>query len=171
MTVTLPPTLSRSAVVKLRTSASIMQLVTEGTIGYDTTYPNGWIARRIQDNPGSYFKVEDSGKAGIILSTRSPWAIPNLHNTARFPRLRVDIIADVTRDSHKRIISEDAEDRCEYVFSVVDKILHNPGNNDHAWPLNLYVQSCLRSQELEIFSYEENDHAVIGTAFYNIELV
>lgn len=59
---------------------------------------------------------EGSGLAAAVVSIEGPWARPNRHNTARFPRVAVHIYADSTRDMNGAVIRKDAEARAWAVW-------------------------------------------------------
>lgn len=168
---TLPPDLASSAVRKLRESSAAAALVADATLLVKSgIYPNGMIAQREDNSLSTPVLVEGSGKAGILISARSPWTTPNRHNTARFPRLQVEIFADCSRNAMGQVTVKDAVRRCEYIFNMIDPVFHDPGNTSHIWPLDFYVVSCIRGQDLSIMNIPDADYAVVGTAYYNVEL-
>lgn len=76
--------------------------------------------------------VEGTSSVALILSLEGPWARPNPHNTARFPRLRCDIWADPTRSANGSHYA-DAEPRALAVFDAVDTVLHRTVGMDEVW--------------------------------------
>lgn len=80
-----------------------------------------------------YALVEGSGRAAVVLREDGPWARPNAHNTARFPRLSVEIYADSTRDPSGAIAREDAEARARAVWERFQEVLHRTTAFEEVW--------------------------------------
>ena len=68
--------------------------------------------------------IETTGKAMVVISVLDGWAGANEHNTARFPRLTVDIWVDPTRNPDGSVRKKDAKIRAEAIYKVIDKYLH-----------------------------------------------
>lgn len=68
--------------------------------------------------------VEGTGAVAVVLREEGSWARPNSHNTARFPRLSVEVFADSLRDSTQAIIKRDAEARARAVWERFQAVLH-----------------------------------------------
>lgn len=167
---TLLPDLASSAVQLLRAYLPFQALVTSGLIGTDAVYPQGWVFQRTRNSPSSYRIVEGTGKCAVVLSSRGTWTAPNMHNTAKFPALQVEIFADCTRDSSAAIIAEDADRKCSQVYGVLDSLFHDVGSEtiSSPWPLGFVVASCLRSSELTISDVPEGDGSVRGIVYYAV---
>lgn len=77
--------------------------------------------------------VEGSGAAAAVLREEGSWTRPNSHNTARFPRLYVDIYADCSRDSNQTITKKDAEPRARAVWEYFQTVLHRTDAFAEIW--------------------------------------
>src|SRR5690606_35499722 len=62
-------------------------------------------------------------KAMVVIFTDGGWGANN-QNTARFPRLFVDIWANPTRNPDKSVQMKDADLKIESVYLAIDKYLH-----------------------------------------------
>lgn len=76
--------------------------------------------------------VEGSGRAGAVLSIAGAWARPNSHNTARFPRLQLEIFADPSRSSGN-IVRRDAEARAWFAWEPFNLELHRTDGFAETW--------------------------------------
>jgi hypothetical protein len=76
--------------------------------------------------------VEGSSSTAAVVSVAGAWARPNSHNTARFPRLRLELIADASRDAGL-IVRRDAESRLWAAWEPFDTELHRPMGFDETW--------------------------------------
>lgn len=78
--------------------------------------------------------VEGSGKAAAVIREEGAWARPNDHNTARFPRLSLEIFADSTRDPVTgRVVTRDAEPRARAVWERFNPIFHRVTGFSEIW--------------------------------------
>lgn len=80
--------------------------------------------------------VEGSGRAAAVLREEGAWARPNQHNTARFPRLSVEIFADATRDVNGAIARRDAEARARIVWERFQTVLNRTDGFSEIWGSN-----------------------------------
>jgi hypothetical protein len=78
-------------------------------------------------------QVEGSGKAAAVLREEGAWARPNQHNTARFPRLSLEIFADASRDMNGAVVRRDAEQRARAVWERFDAVLHRVDGFSEIW--------------------------------------
>lgn len=76
--------------------------------------------------------VETTGRAAAVLSLEGGWTRPNTHNTARFPRLKLEIFADCTR-SGVTIARRDAEARAWAAWESFDRVLHRTDAFAEVW--------------------------------------
>lgn len=77
--------------------------------------------------------VEGSGQAAAVLREEGSWARPNSHNTARFPRLSVEVFADSSRNASATIVRRDAEARARAVWERFQSFLHRPYAFSEMW--------------------------------------
>jgi hypothetical protein len=77
--------------------------------------------------------VEGSGQAAAVLREEGAWNRPNQHNTARFPRLSVEIFADSSRDATGAISRQDAEPRARIVWKQFQTVLHRVSGFSEVW--------------------------------------
>lgn len=77
--------------------------------------------------------VEGTGKAAAVLREAGGWARPNLHNTARFPRLSLEIYADSSRDAAGAVARRDAESRARAAWESFQSVLHRVDAFAEVW--------------------------------------
>ena len=88
--------------------------------------------------------VEGTGRSVAVLIQAGGWSVANRHNTARFPKLRLEIHSDSTPGAY------DAESRAHDAWEPFDKILHNPAGIDERWG-ELRVINCVRLTDPELY--------------------
>lgn len=76
--------------------------------------------------------VEGSGRVAAVVSVAGAWARPNNHNTAKFPRLRLELIADSSR-SNGIVVRRDAESRLWAAWEPFNFDLHRPIGFESLW--------------------------------------
>lgn len=156
--------LSLAAYRFLNARPEVIQLVTEGVLGSDTKYPR-WVFR--DDDGKPVREIGESGKCAIVVAHSSTWALPNPHNTAHFPTLRIIIYADHTRDATGIIIKQDASDKLKKIYRVVDSILHDPAHKHTTWG-DFRVHDCIGGSTLQIMEMPTYDGSVWAELRYNI---
>jgi len=78
--------------------------------------------------------VEGTGKAAAVLREEGAWTRPNQHNTARFPRLSLEIYADCSRESlNGPPLRDDAESRARMVWEHFQTVLHRVDGFSEVW--------------------------------------
>lgn len=89
-------------------------------LGAGNGFPT-WIFR---EQPA--FPIENTGKVALCLVQRGSWTHPNLHNTAKFPRLEVEIYADPDRGLQPSVapVNMTGADKAIAVYEVFDRHLH-----------------------------------------------
>lgn len=88
-------------------------------IGRSEKWPDGWVF--VDD---IYARIEGTQRCAIVITEDGTWTTMNAHNTLRFPRVRVDIWADPTRNSDGSVRIKDAKFKIEDVAKIVDKVMH-----------------------------------------------
>jgi len=107
-----------------------------------------------------YVDIEGTGQTAIVLREDGGWASPNQHNTARFPRLGVEIYADVPRTPRLNPARATAQDRAKAAFNVIDRIFHVPQGGQIRWGNEegtLRIVSSLRLTEPQVSAPSEGD--------------
>lgn len=140
-----------------------------GTIGSDAVWDR-WIW---EDNLNSE-EIENSQKCAIVLHTIGSWSAPNEYNTAKFPRLQIDIWGDPTRDpSTNAPTTPDAKQKVQDIFDALDPWLHQVTNGWMIWD-DLRVISSKRSSEPIYSPIADSggllNGGVMGTNYYNLTL-
>src|SRR5882724_5784247 len=75
----------------------------------------------------SYKVMTGTQACSIVVSGSGGWAGPSDQSTAEFPRLRLDIHSDPTRDSLNNVTSPViARTRAYDIYRIVDRHLHKP---------------------------------------------
>lgn len=135
-------------------------MVTDGLIGTDATAPTAtpqekidaaWVFQGLDDEGRPFRDPEGTGKAVVVLSSRSEWTTPNQHNTAAFPALQVLIYVDSTRTVGGSEIAPDALQKAQHIAKRVNARFHLVANRSEGqkWG-DMYVHSCLRSNPMDI---------------------
>jgi hypothetical protein len=70
--------------------------------------------------------VKGTSQSAIVVTTGPAWAPPNTHNTAKFPRVSIEVYSDVQRDSSGQLLVPDAEITCERILWAIDRHMHRP---------------------------------------------
>lgn len=116
-----------------------------------------------------YVDVEGTSQCAIVLREDGGWASPNNHNTARFPRLTVEVYADPPRTPRLNPAMATAPDRAKAVFDVLDRVFHIPQGGQISWGDNqerLRIVSSLRLTEPQISTVSDGDGlARLSTAY------
>lgn len=149
--------IATAAIRRLKAHPGLADLLMGGLIGTDTPagdlpakVSSAWIFQGLTDELRPYRDPENSGTAALALQARSDWAV-NLHNTARFPQLKIYVYMDSTRNSDGSVKRLDADRKARHVARVLDSVFHLPGNQevDQNWG-GLSVHSSLRDSNLSI---------------------
>lgn len=70
--------------------------------------------------------VEGTQEVACVLSTTGSWTSPNTHNTAKFPRLLVEVYADPIRDVKRSPTVYNTQQRALRVAEKISDVLHRP---------------------------------------------
>lgn len=108
--------------------------------------------------------IEGTALAAAVLSPAQGWAPPNRHNTAEFPRLRIEIYQDSSSADVR-----DAEDRAHDLWETFNKLLHVPRGMAEMWgPVR--VIGAHRVSEPELFPVTDQESVALLTCDYGITL-
>ena len=116
--------------------------------------------------------VQGLGCASVVIAERAGWTGPNRHNTSEFPRIQVEIYADVDRERGLPD-RKTAQARAKDVFRIIDRVFHRPDAGGFYWGDangELRVVSSLRGQEPETEPVPDGDGAQRLLVSYNVEL-
>jgi hypothetical protein len=98
----------------------IKTMVENKIIGKGVAFSDGWV---FDTKP--YANIEKkSYQALIVITHDGTWQAPNEHNTARFPRILVDIWASPTRKADGSPVIDDADYLIEDVMKSIRPYLH-----------------------------------------------
>lgn len=75
--------------------------------------------------------VEGTGKVKVAVLAHGSWFATQ--QTARFPRLRILVAADQTRNGSLDKTAEDAHDRALQTWQAIDAVLHRPTSETVVW--------------------------------------
>jgi hypothetical protein len=130
----------------------------------------GWVFSGMDHDGAPSRDVTNTGKVACVLLSRNAWG-SNMHNTARLPILTVLTYADATRfDGTVSRAAEDAELKAKAVAKVVRKTFHDAANEDHIWPLDLFVVSSVANGDLDLTDVPGSDYVVRGTQRFDVIL-
>ena len=107
--------------------------------------------------------IEGTGMAAAVLSTAQGWATPNRHNTAEFPKLRLELYQDSSPNSR------DAEDRAHDLWQVFDRILHVPTGIAELWG-DVRVIGSVRLTQPELFPVTDAESVALLVSDYAVTL-
>jgi hypothetical protein len=139
-----------------------------------------------------YAKIENSESSLIVINEAGNWQPRNQHNTERFPRLRVDIWSDPTRNTDKSVKVHDADDKIQAIHAVLTKHLHlvhqsvtrddpawmgTPGST-HIWGTDDQIEDktgsfIVGSTELsgpELVNVTDSQGTRMGTLYYGVSV-
>lgn len=140
-----------------------------GSVGFDDEKGIPFIFQPAIDSinqPRPYIDMEGTGTAAIVVSQQGSWTSPNLYNTLKFPRIRIDIWSDSPRDSMGHVTREtEARTRIYNIDNILDTYLHRPDGESVAWR-NVVSVSCVRLTEVSIVQSKESNKVLIGTALF-----
>lgn len=77
--------------------------------------------------------VEGTSSVAAVVSVAGSWARPNAHNTAQFPRVKLELFADATRDGSGLVVRRDAEARAWAAWEPFNRDLHRPIGFEDFW--------------------------------------
>jgi hypothetical protein len=114
--------------------------------------------------------IETSQSQAIVVVRRGSWAAPNIYNTAKFPRMGLEIYVDPLRDEGNNIVDKvEARRRANYIYNIVDKYLHMPFGIDMMWG-DVRVIGSVRNTDFDISPVSEGDGVLRGIGYYSISL-
>lgn len=120
-----------------------------------------------------YVDVEGSGQIAVLLREDGGWASPNNHNTARFPRMTVEIHADVPRTARLNPAMATAQDRAKAAYYALDRVLHVPQGGEIRWgdgTEQLRIVSSLRLTEPQVSQVSDGDGVARLVTAYAVTL-
>jgi len=117
----------------------------------------------------------------VVISHAGAWASSNRHNSAEFPRLRIEIWADPDRLPDGSVDIQNAQDKIIEVFKKVDYLLHLTGRrvvkdvignvtyDSHRWG-NMDIISCERLDgSLEFSRVTDGNGLRSATVHYGVQ--
>lgn len=98
----------------------IKAMIADKRIGKGKAFTDGWVFYSMPNAT-----IEDkSYQALVVVTVGGTWQAPNEHNTARFPRLYVDVWASPTRGADKSPLRPDADFLIEDVIEQILPYMH-----------------------------------------------
>lgn len=110
--------------------------------------------------------VEGTGKVKVAVLSMGSWFATQ--QTARFPRLRVIVAADQTRNSSLDKVAEDAHDRAMQCWSAIDAVLHRPTNETVVWggASGVLVLGSRRATEASFVDRQDAESAWLVSSYH-----
>jgi hypothetical protein len=130
-----------------------------------TTYPDGtpWLFQHTL-----WAELEGSGGTAAVISRAGGWAAPNTYNTARFPRIALDIWADPIRDAANHVTDPgEVQRRADAAYQILDAHLHNAAAGDRMWG-TVRTITCVRLAEPNVYTVPDGDGLLRLETFYGI---
>lgn len=139
---------------------------------YSGAFEDGWVFRGVDVANKPERDPSATGTSTVSLAMRDAWGGPNDHNTARFRQLQFTILSDMARPTSDNglIGARDAELRCDRVAKAIVDEFNDVGNQNHWWPNNTYVVSCLLYSDLIIRDVPDMDGLVRGEVRFALVL-
>lgn len=112
--------------------------------------------------------VDGTGLVKLTVQAMGSWyATPQ---SARFPRLRVVVVADAARVTGQKVV-ENGHDRALEVYKAVDDVLHRETREAVVWggPDGVLVLGSNRSNEPSFIDRAESSAALL-TCSYNLKI-
>lgn len=107
--------------------------------------------------------IERTGLAAAVLSQAGGWTNANRHNTARFPKLRLEVYQDSSENAMN------PESRAHETWEPFDKILHQPRGISEMWG-EVRVISSTRIGDPEIFPISDSESSALLVCDYALTL-
>lgn len=115
-----------------------------------------------------WVKMEGSSSTCCVVTSDGGWAAPNLYNTARFPRLTVNIWADPIRDDTRNVTDPGEVTRRAFAaYKAIDKFLHRTGGPEIYFG-QLRIISCVRLVEPVIYAVPDGDGLIRSQSVYAV---
>jgi hypothetical protein len=114
-------------------------------------------------------EISSTGESMIVVRQIGPWAVPNRHNTMKFPRIRLEVWSDPSRDADGNISAKDAEERALALSAVCDNFLHLTAGPEATWG-STRVLTSYRLDEPVPISIPVTDGAVMAVSSYAVTL-
>lgn len=121
-----------------------------------------------------YVNVEQSQSVACVLKQQGSWTSPNMHNTARFPRLITEFYADPDRDERQNNeFPLSAKDKILRAHVVLDRFLHFARMTEQWWPDiaapgAMRILNSSRQGELEFVEVPDGDGMMRGQVTYAV---
>jgi hypothetical protein len=116
--------------------------------------------------------VESTSKEAAVLQVEGNWTSANNHNSARFPRLHLEVYSDPTRDANRNVVRTDAQDKALSVWEKADRHLHRPGGVDEFWtPLVRVIGSTRLDGEPTFSPLSDTDGVQVLSVYYALSVV
>jgi hypothetical protein len=112
--------------------------------------------------------LEGSESVACVLSPGGNWTTPNEHNTARFPRLRVEFFADPTRDAARNVVTASTWAKLSAAYDAIDPYLHWMGG-EQMWG-DVRVIGSKRLGELDYSPVQDGDGGGYAVVYYGLVL-
>lgn len=115
-----------------------------------------------------YCQVEASTTSAVVVSPAGQWSGMNDYNTARFPRLRVEVFSDPQRDYAKNVTLDDTWAKINAIFEVLVKLLHVQG--ELLLDDGVRIHNSKAATEPDISAWTDTDGTRRGTCYFNLSL-
>lgn len=146
--------LAKSAVDRFVATQQYRDLVDEGLLGRDDL-GTPWVFQG-SDDDRPFRDPQGSGKGALVLTVNDTWSV-NAHNTAEFPVLTALVYMDVSRDPFGAPSGRDGKARALSVVRRVKEVFHDPANEFHEWPDDLFVHSCVARGTVSVMPIPDGD--------------
>ena len=116
-----------------------------------------------------FVEVEGTSSTAAVIGYAGGWSGGNEHNTARFPRLSLDLWADPLRDPQKNVTEPgEVRRRLQRVFEVFDRTLHRPQGGVQWWG-DVRTLSSSRLAEPAVYPVPDGNGLLRAQTFYAVE--
>lgn len=136
-------------------------------------WDDAWLFRGYGPNHAPMRDPSNTGLASITMTIKRPLSTATTqYNTMAFRLLEFDILADMSRQQADPSLSKsyDADLRCDRIATVIKEVFNDVANDDHDWPNNTYIVSCVLYDDLYLTDIPNKDGLVEGTLSFAVSL-
>lgn len=114
-----------------------------------------------------YLAMEGSSTTAAVITRNGGWSGPNVHNTARFPRLGLHVWCDPRRTNGHVNDPGEAQRRILRAFWAIDRHLHRAAGGQVTWG-TVRVISSARLNEPDPYEVPDGDGLLRLLVFYAV---
>jgi hypothetical protein len=120
--------------------------------------------------PNSLYTVmQNTQSAAAVVARAGGFAAPNAHNTARFPRIALELTVDPLRDEMNNVLNfDEAGYRADTIYKIIDPYLHRPRGGSQWWG-SVRTVSCVRLSEPLVYAVPDGSGLIRHITYYGVQ--